>query len=386
MVPQAEGILEFTIPLLSAASSTQNQVEARLVAEAQMTLGNTTITRTIRTSPRILRFRSDVDLLSEARYSSEEGAPIGSGPLPPIVDQATKYRINWVLRKTVHELKNVRVSAELPKRVDWSGVASTTAGELTYDAEKRLVVWTLNRLPTDIMEESVGFDLSFTPGEVDIGRFGQLLGDEGGFAPELLNNERGLQLIVEAIKLAGWTPGKHVFLGLDLASSEFYHNGKYYFINKKQGWRGEKMIEVLGQWIKKYPLVSLEDGLSEDDWENWQLLTKTLGRKVTLVGDDLFVTNPERLVRGIEEKVANAVLIKLNQIGTLTETIDTILLAKKHGYRISVSHRSGETADTFIADLSVAVNADFIKTGSMSRSERIEKYNRLMEIELELGL
>lgn len=177
MIPQAEGILEFTIPLLSAASSTHDQVEARLVAEAQMTLGNTTITRTIRTSPRILRFRSDIDLVSEARYSSEEGAPIGSGPLPPIVGQATKYRINWVLNKTVHELKNIRVSAELPKRVDWGGVASTTAGELSFDAEKRLVTWTLNRMPTDVAEESVGFDLSFTPGEVDIGRFGQLLGE-----------------------------------------------------------------------------------------------------------------------------------------------------------------------------------------------------------------
>ncbi len=212
------------------------------------------------------------------------------------------------------------------------------------------------------------------------------VGDEGGFAPELLNNERGLQLIVEAIKLAGWTPGKHVYLGLDLAASEFYHNGKYYFINKKQGWRGEKMIEVLEGWVKKYPLVSLEDALSEDDWANWQLLTKSLGRKVSLIGDDLFVTSPERLTKGVEQKVANGILIKVNQIGTLTETVETILLAKKHGYRISVSHRSGETSDTFIADLSVAVNADFIKTGSMSRSERVEKYNRLMEIELELGL
>jgi enolase len=212
------------------------------------------------------------------------------------------------------------------------------------------------------------------------------VGDEGGFAPELLNNERGLQLIVEAIKLAGWTPGKHVYLGLDLASSEFYHNGKYYFINKKQGWRSEKMIEVLATWVKKYPLVSLEDALSEDDWAAWQLLTKTLGKKVSLIGDDLFVTNSARVTKGIEQGVANGVLIKLNQIGTLTETIETIMLAKKHKYSVSVSHRSGETSDTFIADLSVAVNADFIKTGSMSRSERVEKYNRLMEIELELGL
>jgi enolase len=159
------------------------------------------------------------------------------------------------------------------------------------------------------------------------------VGDEGGFAPELLNNERGLQLIVEAIKLAGWTPGKHVYLGLDLASSEFYHNGKYYFINKKQGWRSEKMIEVLATWVKKYPLVSLEDALSEDDWAAWQLLTKTLGKKVSLIGDDLFVTNSARVTKGIEQGVANGVLIKLNQIGTLTETIETIMLARENKSR-----------------------------------------------------
>ncbi|KKQ40836.1 MAG: Enolase [Candidatus Magasanikbacteria bacterium GW2011_GWA2_37_8] len=211
------------------------------------------------------------------------------------------------------------------------------------------------------------------------------VGDEGGFAPELLNNERGLQLIIEAIKLTGWEPGKNVFLGLDVASSEFYHHGNYYFVSKKQGWRPEKMIATLAQWVKKYPIISIEDGLAEDDWDNWKLLTKELGKKVTLVGDDLFVTNVERLERGVNEKVANAILIKLNQIGTLTETIATVLLARKYNYAISVSHRSGETADTFIADLSVAVNAEFIKTGSMSRSERVEKYNRLMEIEEEIG-
>lgn len=212
------------------------------------------------------------------------------------------------------------------------------------------------------------------------------VGDEGGFAPELQNNERGLQLIIEAIKLAGWEPGKHVFLGLDLAASEFYRHGTYYFLGKKQGWRPSKLIDTMSQWVKKYPLLSIEDPLSEDDWENWQKLTKELGKKVTIVGDDLFVTNENRLKRGIAAKVANAILIKVNQIGTLTETIRTILLAKKNGYQTSVSHRSGETADTFIADLAVAVNSEFIKTGSMSRSERVEKYNRLMEIELELGL
>lgn len=212
------------------------------------------------------------------------------------------------------------------------------------------------------------------------------VGDEGGFAPELLNNERALQLIVEAIKLAGFVPGKQVFLGLDLAASEFYNHNKYYFLNKKQAWGADKMISNLAQWVKKYPLISIEDGLSEDDWSNWKLLTKELGGKVTLVGDDLFVTNVERLSRGIKEGVANAILIKLNQIGTVSETIAAITLAKKNKYQVSISHRSGETSDTFIADLAVAVNSEFIKSGSMSRSERVEKYNRLMEIEMELGL
>ncbi|MEK7131237.1 MAG: phosphopyruvate hydratase [Patescibacteria group bacterium] len=212
------------------------------------------------------------------------------------------------------------------------------------------------------------------------------VGDEGGFAPELLNNERGVQLILEAIKLAGWEPGRHVFLALDVAASEFYHHGNYYFLGKKQGWRPAKMIDVLKQWVKKYPIISIEDGLAEDDWENWQLLTKELGKKINLVGDDLFVTNVERIKRGIDEHVANTVLIKVNQIGSLSETIDAIRLARKNNYQIFISHRSGETADTFIADLAVAVNSEFIKTGSMSRSERVEKYNRLMEIELELGM
>lgn len=212
------------------------------------------------------------------------------------------------------------------------------------------------------------------------------VGDEGGFAPELLNNERGLQLLIEAIKQAGWKPGGDVFLGLDVAASEFYNHGKYYFLNKKQAWGAEKLINTLAAWVKKYPIISVEDGLSEDDWANWKILTKELGKKITLVGDDLFVTNVDRLEKGIKDKVANAILIKLNQIGTVSETVAAIALAKKHGYQTSVSHRSGETADTFIADLAVAVNSEFIKTGSLSRSERVEKYNRLMEIELELGL
>ncbi len=212
------------------------------------------------------------------------------------------------------------------------------------------------------------------------------VGDEGGFAPELAGNERGIQLILEAIKLAGWEPGKNVFIALDIAASEFYRHGNYYFLSKKQPLPANKMIEIFREWVKKYPIVSIEDGLAQDDWESWADLTKELGKKTVLVGDDLFVTNPERIARGITEQVANAVLIKPNQIGTLSETIAAIRLARENSYQIFISHRSGETADTFIADLAVAVNAEFIKTGSMSRSERIEKYNRLMEIEEELGM
>jgi len=210
------------------------------------------------------------------------------------------------------------------------------------------------------------------------------VGDEGGFAPELANNERALQLIMQAIKVAGFVPGKNVFIGLDVAASEFYRSGKYYFENQKEGLTPDKLFKIYNSWISKYPLLSIEDGLAEDDWENWKKLTKQVGKKIKLIGDDLFVTNVERLKKGIHEKVANAILIKLNQIGTLSETIDAISLAKKNDYNVAISHRSGETADTFIADLAVAVNAEFLKTGSLCRSERIEKYNRVMKIESEV--
>lgn len=210
------------------------------------------------------------------------------------------------------------------------------------------------------------------------------VGDEGGFAPELANNERGLQVIMSAIKEAGFEPGKNVFLGLDVAASEFFSHGQYYFLSKKQGQGSDKMIAAYSQWAKKYPLISIEDGLAEDDWEGWAKMTKKMGKDTILIGDDLFVTNTERLGRGIKEGVANAILIKLNQIGSVSETIETIKSAQKNNYKVAVSHRSGETSDTFIADLAVAVNAEFIKTGSLSRSERIEKYNRLMEIEDEV--
>lgn len=231
-----------------------------------------------------------------------------------------------------------------------------------------------------------------------------LVGDEGGFAPNLLdhekmtdylsrviahidNNEKALSLIVTAIKQAGYIPGKEIFLGLDVAASEFYdsRNGLYAIHGKNtKGVTAQKMIEILQKWVTKYPIILIEDGLAEDDWDNWKKLTKMLRKNVLLVGDDLFVTNTERLQRGIDLKVANAILIKLNQIGTLSETIDCILRAQKNGYAVQISHRSGETEDTTIADLAVSTNADYIKTGSLSRSERVEKYNRLIEIEREL--
>ena len=212
------------------------------------------------------------------------------------------------------------------------------------------------------------------------------VGDEGGFAPTLQNNERALQILIEAVKKTEWEPGKHVFFGLDVAASEFYKKDNYYFVNNKESWGAQKLINIYKDWIKKYPLISIEDGLAEDDWSNWKSLTKEIGAKINLVGDDLFVTNVDRIAKGIKEKVGNAVLIKLNQIGTVSETVAAIMLAKRNGYKTIISHRSGETSDTFISDLAVAVNAEFIKTGSLSRSERVEKYNRLMEIEMELGL
>ncbi len=218
-----------------------------------------------------------------------------------------------------------------------------------------------------------------------------LVGDEGGFAPTLKDNEEALSYIVRAIKEAGFTPGKDVFVASDLAASEFFEEGKGYdFDYKIPGKKGKQyknakdIVAMLQAWIKKYSIISLEDPLHEGQWEDWAMLTKKLGKSVQIVGDDLFVTNAERLRKGIEMRVANAILIKVNQIGTLTETIDAIKLARKHGYKVIISHRSGETGDTTIADLSLAVNAEFIKTGSLSRSERVEKYNRLMEIELEL--
>ena len=213
-----------------------------------------------------------------------------------------------------------------------------------------------------------------------------LKGDEGGYAPALKNNEKALQLLLQAITAAGYVPGKDVNLAMDPATSEFYDEQKKVYSMKvdKKTRTSAQMIEMWSALVNKYPIISLEDGLAQDDWSNWEVLTKKLGGRIKIVGDDFFVTNVERLQEGIRRKAANAILIKLNQIGSLSETIDAIELAHKNGFATSISHRSGETEDTTIADLAVAVNSEFIKTGSLSRSERVAKYNRLLEIEVEL--
>ena len=212
------------------------------------------------------------------------------------------------------------------------------------------------------------------------------VGDEGGFAPNLRSNTEALDQILEAIQAAGYKPGEQIALALDPASTEFYEDGKYVFKKSDKSKRSsEQMVEFWSDWVRQYPIVSIEDGMAEDDWSGWQLMTKQLGSKIQLVGDDLFVTNPKRLQKGIDEKIANAILIKLNQIGTLTETLETIELARRNGYNNVISHRSGETEDCFIADLAVAAGAGQIKTGSASRSDRLAKYNRLLRIEAELG-
>jgi enolase len=211
------------------------------------------------------------------------------------------------------------------------------------------------------------------------------VGDEGGFAPTLKTNADAVELIIQAIQKAGYKPGEDICIALDPASSGFYEDGLYNLRTEGRKVTSEQMVEMYADWVKKYPIVSIEDGLAEDDWDGWKLLTKTLGGKIQLVGDDLFVTNVERIARGITEKAANSVLIKLNQIGSLTETIDAIQMAFKAGWTAMVSHRSGETVDSFIADLTVAMGTGQLKTGAPCRSERVEKYNQLMRIEEELG-
>ena len=210
------------------------------------------------------------------------------------------------------------------------------------------------------------------------------VGDEGGFAPNLGSNEEALTIIMQAITESGYKPGKDVLLALDVASSEFFDKGKYQFEGRKLS--AAEMVDYYEALLGKYPILSIEDGLAENDWNGWKLLTERLGNKVQLVGDDLFVTNTKILSEGIRKNIANSILIKLNQIGTVTETLDAIEMAKKARYTAVISHRSGETEDTTIADLAVACNTGFIKTGSLSRSERIAKYNRLLRIEEELGI
>jgi len=214
------------------------------------------------------------------------------------------------------------------------------------------------------------------------------VGDEGGFAPSLTSNAEAIEVILEAITLAGYKPGEQIAIALDPASSEFYdkEKGKYIFKKSdKSEHTSEEMVRFWDNWVRQYPIVSLEDGLAEDDWEGWKILTDKLGGKIQLVGDDLFVTNTSRLQRGIEEGVGNSILIKLNQIGTVTETFEAIELARRYGYTSVMSHRSGETEDTYIADLAVATGTGQIKTGSASRTDRIAKYNQLLRIEEELG-
>ncbi len=211
------------------------------------------------------------------------------------------------------------------------------------------------------------------------------VGDEGGFAPNLRSNEEACQLILEAIQKAGYKAGKDVFLGLDVASSEFYEKGVYNMKGEGKKLTSDQMIKFYESWVKQYPIISIEDGMSEKDWKGWKLLTDALGSKVQLVGDDIFVTNTKIFKQGIEQGIANSILIKLNQIGTLTETLDAIEMAKRAKYTAVVSHRSGESEDATIADLAVATNAGQIKTGSLSRTDRIAKYNQLIRIEEELG-
>ena len=211
------------------------------------------------------------------------------------------------------------------------------------------------------------------------------LGDEGGFAPNLKCNADAIEVILEATERAGYKPGKDIVMAMDVASSEFYVDGKYKMTGEGVEMTSEEMVDYLAGLCEKYPIISIEDGMAEDDWDGWKKLTKKLGKKVQLVGDDLFVTNEERLVQGIEKGVANAILIKVNQIGTLTETFNAIETAKRAGYTCIISHRSGETEDTTLADIAVAVNAGQIKTGAPARTDRVAKYNQLLRIEEDLG-
>jgi enolase len=211
------------------------------------------------------------------------------------------------------------------------------------------------------------------------------VGDEGGFAPDLASNEDAIKVILEAIEKAGYTAGKDIFIGIDAASSEFYENGTYNLASENRSLTSQEFTDYLANWVENYPILSIEDGMDEGDWDGWDLLSKKIGDKVQLVGDDLFVTNSKILAEGIDKNIANSILIKVNQIGTLSETFAAMEMAKEAGYTCVMSHRSGETEDTTIADLAVATGCGQIKTGSLSRSDRLAKYNRLLRIEEELG-
>ena len=211
------------------------------------------------------------------------------------------------------------------------------------------------------------------------------VGDEGGFAPEVGSNEHAIEIVLEAITQAGYRPGLDVYLGLDVASSEFFRDGRYCLEGDGQTYTSEEFVQLIMNWIERYPILTIEDAMAEDDWEGWELITRVVGDRIQLTGDDLFVTNPKILKKGIDRKIANSVLIKVNQIGTLSETFEAICMAKAADYGVTISHRSGETEDTTIADLAVATGAGQIKAGSLCRSERVSKYNRLMMIEEELG-
>jgi enolase len=262
--------------------------------------------------------------------------------------------------------------AHADNSVDFQEFMAMPVGAKTFDDALRMGVEVFHRLKAVLHKRG----------------YSTAVGDEGGFAPNLKSNDEAIEVILEAIAAAGYKPGEHVAIALDPASSEFYDkaSGKYVFKKSDKSVRtSEQMTKFYVDWVRQFPIVSIEDGLAEDDWAGWKHMTSELGGKVQLVGDDLFVTNTVRLQRGISEKIANAILIKLNQIGTVTETIEAIEMARKAGYASIVSHRSGETEDTFIADFVVAMGTGQIKTGSASRTDRVAKYNQLLRIEEELG-
>jgi enolase len=263
--------------------------------------------------------------------------------------------------------------AHADNSVDFQEFMAMPVGAKTFEEALRMGVEVFHRLKTVLHKRG----------------YSTAVGDEGGFAPNLKSNDEAIEVILEAIAAAGYTPGEHVAIALDPASSEFYDkaSGKYVFKKSdKSAHTSEQMTKFYADWVRQFPIVSIEDGLAEDDWAGWKHLTAELGGKIQLVGDDIFVTNPEIFSRGISQKIANAILIKLNQIGTVTETIEAVEMARKAGYASIVSHRSGETEDTFIADFVVAMGTGQIKTGSASRTDRVAKYNQLLRIEEELGV